>query len=76
MFERELGDLDCLEAVRVAIYIDVANAVNEVTNLVGLREVQLDSLASHAENTYCALWVLAGLRLRNDSGCVLLTIPT
>lgn len=76
MLERELSDLDGGEHICVSIDLNVVDAVDQVTDLVGLCEPHLNSFASHAQNSNCALWILLSLGLANDGCSILLAIPS
>jgi len=76
VLQRELSDLDSRQDVGSSINVDIVNCIDQVTDLIGLRQSQLNSFTSHAKHTNCALWVLLRLRLSDNGGCIDLTVPS
>lgn len=87
MLERELGDLDRLENVRVTADRDLVHATDELRDVIRLRQAQLTSinqilgrichlpLAGHAHDSERAFRILLSLRLADDVGGVDLAHP-
>jgi len=76
MLQGELSHLHGCQNVGSSINMDVVNCIDQVADLIGLRQSQLNSFASHAQHTDCALWVLLRLGLSDNGGCVDLTVPS
>jgi len=76
MLQGKLCDLHCGQNISTSINVNIVNGIDQVTNLIGLRQSQLNSFASHAKHADCALRVLLRLGLSDNGGCVDLAVPS
>ena len=92
MLQGKLCNLHGSQNISSSINVNIVNGIDQVTNLIGLRQSQLNSInqflyekktkyvylpfASHAKYADCALWVLLRLGLSDNGSCVDLAVPS